>query len=496
MNKWSHFIAAFELAIMALVIHFMIRNDSNVKALDTIRFYTMVREKGDVNTAISLLSQVTYLDASCAKMTNMTQPFAGDAAILACKTARETLRTNILLQMKCNKYSSQVCTYLQKVLTGVLRSNTNTITPGTRYYGKDLTAIAPGSTLTYREVIIKAITEAPNLMHNAYWAKEDPNFVIARTILYNLIASATLANIIVHFLDAMYEWDKGWRLLMRCLVFTLSFLPSLLLMIGDGGSSTILLVGIMIPALLNLLYFEMFLDDALDRPWVHPCFFSVVLTACSLLSLTENNVLNSNIVIVEILKSQATAQLFMAVVWYWTGYMEKARPSSTKPLLKGVYKSKQIQYALFMSIVLVAVTPLTLYLAPYDYSNADVFLRICPLVFTALAIVGTLYLQGLRLDDKSGQDTPVHWESYKADTRELIVYHATRITGGKLGVSALVLVFVVFVQLDLVAEYIRTLRAYYDIMPTSFALYDTASSSSWTSGISTGSVMQLVDTPT
>ena len=489
MNKWSHFFAAFALATTALIVHFIIRNNSNVRPLDTIRFYTMVREKGDVNAAVALLNQVTYLDAACAKMTNMTQPSGGDATILACKTARETLRTNVLLQMRCNKYSSQVCSYLQKVLTGVLR--VNTVGGSTRYYGKDLTAVAPGTSLTYREVLIKAITEAPNLLHNAYWAKEDRDFVMARTILYNLIASATFANIIVHILDTLYDWSANWRLGMRVIVFGLSFLPSCLFLIGEGGASTILFVGIILPAMVNLLYFEWFLDETIVRPWVHPCFFSVVLTSCSLLSLTENNVLNSNIVIVEILKAQAASQLFMEVVWYWTGYMEVERPSCTMKNLRYVYKSKQVQYALFMSIVLVALSPLSLYAAPYDYSNADMFLRICPATFTALAVIGTVYLQGLLLDDKNGIDEPNRWIHKESDKRARIVYQAVRITGGKLGVSALVLVFVTLVQFDLLADYLRTLRAYYDVMPV--VITQEYMQTMWAKGIQTTSVMPLVD---
>ena len=123
MNKWSHFLAALGLAIMAFVIHILVRNDSNVIKLDTVRLYTMTRDKGSPSMALSAISTWPGTD-DCAKRTNLTIPAAGDATIAACVTSRTTLRKNILDAMKCDIYNSQVCTLLQKIMNGIISSNT------------------------------------------------------------------------------------------------------------------------------------------------------------------------------------------------------------------------------------------------------------------------------------------------------------------------------------------------------------------------------------
>lgn len=58
----------------------------------------------------------------------------------------------------------------------------------------------------------------------------------------------------------------------------------------------------------------------------------------------------------------------------------------------------------------------------------------------------------------------------------------SRITGGKLAVSALVLIFVALIEFQFVAEYIRTLRAYYDTMPEKAFQYDPTNPKSFLTG--------------
>lgn len=484
MNKWSHLIAALGLATMAFVINILVRNDSNVNKLDTVRFYTMVREKGDVTAAQSYLNTWTLTDP-CAKMTNLSTPPLGDATILACQTARRDLRVNILNAMKCNLYSSQVCNVMQKVMAGIISVN-NSVT-GAFFQGKDLTAKAPGYDLTFKQVIYNTIQDAPNVLHNAFWAKQESQFIVLRTILYNLITISILANLLVHISDTMPGWGWNYRLGMRVGIFLISFvLSNIFLFSNFSATATIVLLGIFTPAIINLIYFELFLDDTIDRPWVHPYTFTIVFVSVSLLALTENDVLNSMVVTLELIKSQAAAQLYMEVVWYWTGYMEKKRLKSN---LTEVYQTKQIQYALFMGIVLVALFPFLQFIAPYDYSNSEPFLKIAPLLFTAISVIGTIFLQGLIVDDYYGTDSKT--PSAELDERGKLVHAATRITGGKLAVSALVLLFAMLVEFEFVAEYFRTLRAYTDNMPEKAMQYDLSRTYLWGAGLYTPSVYTL-----
>jgi hypothetical protein len=245
-----------------------------------------------------------------------------------------------------------------------------------------------------------------------------------------------------------------------------------------------------IPAFISLIYFEIYLDDPDERPWVHPYTFAIIFVATQILALTENDVLNGTVMVVEILKAQAASQLYMQIVWFWTGYMEKLRLGSS---LAEVYRTKQVQYALFMAIILVGLLPFLTYLAPYDYSNADMFLRLAPLLFTGIAVIGTILLQGLILDDHYGIDAKTFATARSrgfntATHEEHTFYKATRISGGKLGVSMLVLIFVALVEFEFVAEYFRTLRAYFDTMPLNSPQYDVLTKTYlWGGGLTTTS---------
>ena len=495
MNKWSHLLAAVALAVMAFVIHILVRNDSNVNKLDVVRFYSMVREKGDVSLALTYLNtQNAGMNDACARLTNLSLP---DAPTVACRATRLAVRDNILNAMKCNQFSSQVCSFLQRMVGGIIAANrTATFT---WFQAKDLTAKVPGHDLTFRQAIQNAVQEAPNLLHNAFWAKQDTQFIVLRTTLYNLITITILANIIVHLSDAMTMWSWHWRLAMRVGYFIASFLLSIIGVYTNGGSATIVCLLIFLPAAVSLIYFELFLDDPDMRPWVHPYTFAIVFACTSLLALTENDVLSATVVVVELLKAQAAAQLYMEVVWYWTGYMEKKR---LKSALTEIYKTQQVQYALFMGIVLVALLPFLQFVAPYDYTNADMFLRVAPLIFTGIAVVGTIFLQGLILDDEYGIDREFTSQENVTENHRMIgpqrrshqhdqIHYATRITGGKLGVSMLVLIFAALMEFEFVAEYFRTLRAYLDVMPDKSIQFDLSKTYLWGAGLTTPSVYTL-----
>jgi len=477
---------------MAFVIHVMVRNDNNVNKLDTVRLYTMVREKGNVASALSYISSWTLSDA-CAKTTNLTLQ-AGNSDLLLCSTGRRDLRNNILNAMKCDVYNSQVCAALQKILTGVAGYNT---TNTGILQGKDLTAKPPGYDLTYKQIIYNSVQEAPNVLHNAFYAKQEKDWILLRTTIYNLIALSVLANIVVHIVDSMPGWSWNWRLGMRVGLFLVSFFVSIILAFASSGSIAILFIGIFTPAIINLIYFELFLDDSEVRPWVHPYTFTVVFACLSLLALTENDVLNLMVVTLELLKAHAAAQLYMEVVWYWTGYMEKKRMGSD---LVDVYKTKQIQFALFMGIVLVALFPFLQYMAPYDYTDNEPFLKIAPLLFTGISVIGTIFLQSLIVDDYYGTDAYVEKSAYQHgpmrpnEDRKMASWAGEEvrnkpysITGGKLAVSALLLIFIALVEAEFLAEYFRTMRAYYDIMPEKAFQYDPLN----TRGVLTGAGLYM-----
>lgn len=260
LNTSSHIFATIALAAMALIIHIMIRNDTNTKALDITRFYTMTRERGDVNSARALLDgEDRWLTTQCKQALNTT-------TLAGCAQTRRELRDGILSYMKCFAYSSQVCNYLRNLTSGLIQNRTYGAT--VYFVGRSLVGTVPGmGTLTYRQLLLNALDNAPLLFHNSFRASQTDDFYVARTALYTLVACTILANLLVHYFD---QFPMGWtkRLLLRLLWFMLAtLLPLIIFLASAGGSALILLVGVWMPAVVILVYYEAFLDATITRPW-------------------------------------------------------------------------------------------------------------------------------------------------------------------------------------------------------------------------------------
>ena len=184
---------------------------------------------------------------------------------------------------------------------------------------------------------------------------------------------------------------------------------------------------------------------------MHPATFSVIYTCASILALTQNGVLEFSTNFSEVLVAAATAQISMGIVWYQIGSLEKLHSTDDKiKKLHSMYETKEIQYTLYMSIVLLVGMPLAMFLAPYAYTNASYFLLISPIVFAVLSALGTLVIQEMALDD-------VYGEFAGADRKT-----PTTITAGKLYVSFLLLLFGLAITVFFLTEHMATFRASID----------------------------------
>ena len=260
-NTWTHIIAASTLAFTALIIHIAIRNDTNVRPLDTSRYYTMTRERGDVSGALLLLdTEQSWLSQGCRAAINKT---TSDS----CVTERTALRNAILDKMKCFTYSSQVCSFLRNITSALMQTRSY---GGTNYFLGKALVTPPTSlgTITYREIFRNAITNAPYLFHNSYRAVQSDDFYVLRTILYSLVVFSILGNLLVHYLDQSQDMTWSRRLLLRILVFSLTTLLIMgAFLLNNSGSVLTVLLGIWAPAFVVLIYYEAFLDASITRPW-------------------------------------------------------------------------------------------------------------------------------------------------------------------------------------------------------------------------------------
>jgi hypothetical protein len=423
----------------------------------------MVREKGDIQNALELLNDDRWIDPSCLAMTDLS---AAGTAVHDCKVIRVKLRDDILDHLKCTVYNSQVCSYIRLVLSSLARNGPDWLdesdhSKGYKIIGNNLAGKAPGMTVGFREILYEAVEDSPHLFHGSYRAVQSKGFVVMRSMIYNLITWAVFGNFLVQVLESFNFIEN--RLWTRMLVTGLSFFgtfffSAILVLVNSGTWGPLLLIGI--PAFFNLAYFEMFLDPTMVRPWVHPYMFTIVFSSLSLLSLVENDVLSYSVIVVELLKAQAASQLYMSVVWYWVGLQEKLR---VEKRLAKMYRTKEVQWGLYMSLIVVTLFPLSSYYAPYDYSHKVDFIANSPSIFAFLALACTLFLQDLRLDDK--------YDDASASSAEPDAV-PTHITSSKLYVSAVVLTFITLVVFNLLGEHWRTYRATLDMIPDKAMQYD------------------------
>ena len=199
----------------------------------------------------------------------------------------------------------------------------------------------------------------------------------------------------------------------------------------------------------------------------------------SVLALTENNVLSSTVVGVAVGQAIATSFVYMQIVWYWVGYHEKLDRKAYLPAdstLAGhaaeLYTTREMQYALLLALLWMLVFPVLQNAGPYDYNTDDLFVRGAPLVFLLIAVAGTLYVQSMQLGTHYGLEKRA---ASSLTGRDLLTFYATRITGGKLAVSLVLLAFGALFEFNIVGEYFRGLRAYSDKLPERAWQYDTAS---------------------
>ena len=197
------------------------------------------------------------------------------------------------------------------------------------------------------------------------------------------------------------------------------------------------------------------------RGRIHPFVFSIIYTCTTLLALVENGILDYNVIVIHLLFSMCAAQMFMSSVWFFVGLRGKENLTGAQRILHVVYQGKEVQLALLGSFLLQLWIPLHQGLSPYNYTYNSLFLLFAPSIFAVLALLSTVFVQDMTLDDNYDQ-TPAKDKAVDP----------TAITAGKMFVSLLLLVYGTVILLVYFTEHMATYRAYLDTMPEASIQYD------------------------
>lgn len=465
MKIYLHVLVAIALFITSLSVLIVTQTQANIRPLDTVRLYVKETVNPDIPAALHEVRSVDdFLSTTCMRTTNNTE---NDD----CIDNREEKRADILRHMKCNEYGSQVCSYLRLALQPLIHTVNPSSVPPT-VHGADLHEVVTDNGKTYREMLYDIISNAPLLFHGAYKAVQNDDMVVVRSAIYNLISAVILANVVIHASDEHKWGNKHMRAIVRGIAFLFVFIISVVLVsIHPGMLLTFgLILGV---AALNLIYFEMFLDPTLVRPWIHPFTYGVISMSLASLALVENGVLDYTVYVASLLASAAASQLYMSNAWYYVGYHEKLRITNKRlgyDLLQ-VYETKETQFGLFMGVILQVALPVYIFMTPStDQSTKSIFLATSPFLFSIISLFSLLIVENMRLDDEYGQEMEAKAEKMGWH----MVSFSTVITGGKLFASMLLLAFGLTVILVWLDDHISTARAFMDHMPENSILRDTS----------------------
>ncbi len=464
MKIYLHVIVAIALFVMSLSILFVTQTQANIRPLDTVRLYTKRAVESDTSAALhEVRSAADFLSADCMAKTN-------NSVNTGCVVTRVTKRADILRHMKCNEYGSQVCSYLRLALQPLMLTVNPSNTPP-NVSGADLTKVTSPGGMSYQEMLYDIIVNAPLLFQGAYKAVQSDDVVVIRSVIYNLISTVILANLLIHVSDA-HKWEnQHMRATVRAIAFISVFITAIVFVsMYPGMLLTFLLI--MGMGAVNLVHFEMFLDPTIVRPWIHPFAYAVISMSLAVLALVENGILDYHVYIVSLLAAAAASQLYMANAWYHVGYKEKLRLSDQKLgyLLFEVYTTKETQLGLVTGILLQAGLPLIIFMTPGSVEvQKSLFLATAPLLFSLLSLFSLVVVENLPLDDEYG-------EVMRGKEERMGWGHnspaATVITGAKLLASMILLLFGLTVILVWLDDHISTARAFMDHMPEASIKYD------------------------
>jgi hypothetical protein len=402
---FTHLTLSIILAVLAIILHSTITGDGIASAITSFRTYVLVNLYKDTGTDWQKL-WFTPGDP-CQAMTNLTAEPSR-----ACLATRLKLQTTILTASGCAAITSpeyaslpgtarsQSCTLIARLVAGLAYNATNPTTPSMTYVaGKNLVDGANPLATSDRpwEYLNTALTVgARYLMHNPFQASVLANsYSVQASAIHLQVSLAILCNMIMLFLK---PWeDKPDFLpslplrLSTCATFTFLLVTLLVYFLQYTGMRTLTVI-VYVPALVQLVWYDMMLPPSTSRPFLHPAMFTVIYVSVTILALLYSGVANNTWLVIEALKAAGVAQMYMGLCWYYLGLWEKqaiTHVQAEDKTLDGVaslYRTKGALLSVVLSTVVMALVPFFTWLAPYNYNNGAPFMSTMPVILVVVSI--------------------------------------------------------------------------------------------------------------
>lgn len=385
-NKWQFKPLVYLLASLGIwvaTIYIMSENkDGLLSKLEDIRPYKMKKlfDKWDdvMNDAKNKINQrwIPVTDDACFRLTTI--------AGADCIAKRQGIVTDLRTVFKCdiNDYRSPFCSCIHKVLDPVTADNrAGTSTPSlptSTFVTAAKDVIAKGG----RDEFTKSV-ESCHFLHHTTTVADQPDAPWGKRsiILFVLSTVVTLALLDFFVLIAFSPWIRLPVILLFLAIIL--FAPSVI--ISNNGSSYATNVGlfVLLPTLVIFVWVELFLYDQDKKhfPFLHPGYFPIIHAMLIIYALTQNGVLDEDLIRTEIFKSHTLSYLYLCLCFY-----------SSVDGVSELKDTESIQDSTFFTVLTILLTAGSTAVAPFAESGEFNVLWALPTAFVMATVVGVLWM--------------------------------------------------------------------------------------------------------
>lgn len=368
MKQYIHLLAPITLWAIGLALYIVTLNNTLPKRVDSIKTYRLQKRPHSYEDALYNMKEAfvrNWPTDACFGPINVT-------ADPTCLATRTDLSTSILAAMECTTYTSQACKCIEKITVG-LTSSTGSIAKDLR--GK-------------KDDTVYAIDSCKLLMHNAHTAVFSGKVWAQKTAMLFLILSIVLGNAVDWILVNQYiessQWDGFTASIIKIVnMMVWAFVPMIVSVSLDFNTLQIYLYTI-VPPLIILFLYESYKGSYYfpEYPFIHPYTFACVLGILTFLANAEAGILDNDILIVEIVKCNIAAYIYLQAVWK---YMIKHTE-------KDYSKSKFVEDGTLRAILLVFTLYVVGTMPPYPTACTFVMMWYTPFLWVVLAFASVLWV--------------------------------------------------------------------------------------------------------
>lgn len=248
------------------------------------------------------VTQVVVTVPTAVSLVNTSYTTAHRAQWQACRDRRLALAKQYLDATSCQGESSQLCSCV-RAFTGKLTN-----------FAHPLSSVLPGD-VKLQDALLGGVDRCIRLRraHDVRAAAPGTYFRSSALLMFTL---ALFLNSIL-YLARFFSMPPMGRALTHLGWFALLFV-----LLNGGGTEAILPLCVLLPALLILLGYDLYVElsvaPELPSPaaYLHPVAFDILLCQLSLFTLVERGVVQREYLIVEVFKCHAIAAIYSLNVWY------------------------------------------------------------------------------------------------------------------------------------------------------------------------------------